>query len=99
TRSDRDWSSDVCSSDLRPVVWKFCVIRLQQHFFLSSARRVLLVQIARATPARAEDDAGSVRRPHWRIVERGIECKPRGRATRLRSEERRVGKGCGCRWW
>src|SRR6266849_9553382 len=63
TRSTRDWSSDVCSSDL-----------------LRRGARSMPVDQYRSCPA----------------------CRG-GRAarhsTRLRSEERRVGKECRSRWW
>src|SRR5439155_13837504 len=75
TRWPRDWSSDVCSSDLGP----------------------------RSRP-RAEADA------FWKLrggplPAPGSEPAPgrKGRRDRrlpgLRSEERRVGKECRCRWW
>src|SRR3989339_1141755 len=60
TRSDRDWSSDVCSSDLR------------RHE----------TEDGRSQPA-VPAPQGQVERPE---------------SSRMRSEERRVGKECRSRW-
>src|SRR5437868_7872507 len=60
TRSKRDWSSDVCSSDL-------------------------------FTPARAVRVVGRHLAGTLAFVQRVVGA--------ARSEERRVGKECRCRWW
>src|SRR5206468_6125535 len=72
TRSDRDWSSDVCSSDL-PRIW---TPRHRRPRRALPAHRLLLLRLRRRQP---------------RAPQRWSE-------TTLRSEERRVGKGCRARW-
>src|SRR5206468_9797993 len=91
TRSDRDWSSDVCSSDLK------------EGFTLGS--RVLVFDKVRVDPQapgaygaritynipldHSRDSASSLHMAHA-VVEG---------ASRVRSEERRVGKECRAGWW
>src|SRR5206468_6123284 len=88
TRSDRDWSSDVCSSDLSGlfaamagVVLGFPVLRLRGDYLaivtLGFGEMVRIVLI------------------NWQSLTGG----PNGLAGVPRSEERRVGKECRCRWW
>src|SRR5206468_5758462 len=75
TRSDRDWSSDVCSSDL-----------------LERGEHIRLV----AENADHENVAIRVARGHEaRHLETGNIGQPE---VDQRSEERRVGKECRCRW-
>src|SRR5206468_7611249 len=69
TRSDRDWSSDVCSSDLS---W---------NWNTSPVLRLLIPWSTGSTS----------RKPS--VV------PPRAPRTRMRSEERRVGKECRSRRW
>src|SRR5207248_7671544 len=78
TRSYGDWSSDVCSSDLR------------------IERRPRLVA-AQACGRRSEGSPCSRLSAASRLSRR---CE-RGAAnvSAVRSEERRVGKECRCRWW
>src|SRR5207245_6370455 len=69
TRCYRDWSSDVCSSDL---------VDLAQH-----EHELALV----------------LGHPHLHVrVDQEVLVEQRGQLA-LRSEERRVGKECRCRWW
>src|SRR5690606_40058314 len=87
TRFSRDWSSDVCSSDLGGGV-----PRKRQHrlriavFFLAQDRGDMLVRLRRKQ-ALPEHSQGANRK--------GPQCAGPG----LRSEERRVGKECRSRWW
>src|SRR5690349_16622463 len=67
TRSLRDWSSDVCSSDLS----------VDDYATLTELRPLI------APWMRGVDDAS------LRLI----------RTAEYRSEERRVGKECRCRWW
>src|SRR5206468_5807486 len=89
TRSDRDWSSDVCSSDLR-------------HELLDAAGpacycgRAGCIEQFVSGPALA-------REVHTHGAEIANE-KHEDRLARafslvIRSEERRVGKECRSRWW
>src|SRR5206468_5463054 len=92
TRSDRDWSSDVCSSDL------YARGRLQ-----TKVREVLGAEQS----ARGEDRARSgIWKWRWvlglatatAIVL--LVTLPLSRTPKApRSEERRVGNECGCRGW
>src|SRR3712207_7469930 len=84
TRYWRDWSSDVCSSDLDPYVGA--------QLALAEAYRN--VAVSGATPVAVTDclNFGSPEDPAvmWQFAEavRGL----------ARSEERRVGKECRSRW-
>src|SRR5207249_6325621 len=87
TRSKRDWSSDVCSSDLtyQRHGWKL------QRVLLHSATRAEINQQARELLKEA------------RFVDADFDAlwfaRPSHHGREARSEERRVGKECGCRWW
>src|SRR5207247_5503014 len=85
TRSTRDWSSDVCSSDL-PV-------KTLQEILLSSdvlpSRKVRLMEAVGHTT----DDPGYLRHMLAREELRTMVLKAMA-DHRLRSEERRVGKEC-----
>src|SRR5207249_7659639 len=84
TRSKRDWSSDVCSSDL--TSWSFvCESAGLRHEetagWCQSHRRPYLFRLLRKSAGRASSP--------------GADCF---RRTYERSEERRVGKECRSRW-
>src|SRR5206468_6564465 len=88
TRSDRDWSSDVCSSDLVPGEQALPVAPLAlPRASMSAAEAVatpsLALFIDRARGARGD----------FAMTEDN-----RGALIALRSEERRVGKECRSRW-
>src|SRR5438093_6091152 len=89
TRLVSDWSSDVCSSDLARAA--------PQH-----AERVVDVAAQVVNPADHVDVPGSFLRQR-RVAEAAEGCASRLRLTHsisnVRSEERRVGKECRCRWW
>src|SRR4051812_49645630 len=92
TRLTCDWSSDVCSSDL------------EREVRLGEARRASTVA-AEVHPREAlvphvEQNRDVVARPQPR-AQLGVERERRHLAWTedLRSEERRVGKECRCRWW
>src|SRR5437588_13123252 len=76
TRSLCDWSSDVCSSDLRYDVASYLLIPRERYAdaleFLKRQRVIRRAGLAQTNPAAFARD--------------------------LRSEERRVGKECRCRW-
>src|SRR5207249_7441551 len=90
TRSKRDWSSDVCSSDLTIILAGINVFPAADDGVPGAPTeaevsvRALRRQIAGVQPAFAVDGCG-----------RGIGVL----IVAPRSEERRVGKECGARWW
>src|SRR5206468_8830798 len=88
TRSDRDWSSDVCSSDLTAVRPDGTVIE-------DEVRR-LIVRRHRHSPEVASvvgaDWAERKEPQNWLVPASSAE-------NAVRSEERRVGKECRSRGW
>src|SRR5207248_4860601 len=91
TRSYGDWSSDVCSSDLVPGNHVEAV-ELQAEPVVARAERLLVEEVAdvaRVVVARDEDDV---------LALDARELVARVGVLLRRSEERRVGKGCRCRW-
>src|SRR5206468_9784962 len=92
TRSDRDWSSDVCSSDLLPALaWATALFRIRS----TRAYRAVRERLGLVTATLAEDISG------MRVVqsftrERANERRFRevNAHYRERSEERRVGEAC-----
>src|SRR2546421_6903565 len=82
TRSDRDWSSDVCSSDLGP------------NFRLTRKVNGKTVTETFATPAERHKAQREVETYHRfrQLAQELLEINER------RSEERRVGKECRSRW-
>src|SRR5207247_6294595 len=97
TRSTRDWSSDVCSSDLGitayPKVSEFDRIVEALIFTAFAQTSTFLMKLGLLA-------AGA----HWRVVGTWSDDVARawsvilGGVFGLRSEERRVGRGCGVRW-
>src|SRR5438105_8604351 len=81
TRSTRDWSSDVCSSDLADI--QQTAVRLHQLDARDIAAH--LPELARHGGVLGAAARRAARR---KISDLGI----------YRSEERRVGKECRCRW-
>src|SRR5690606_41033303 len=85
TRFSRDWSSDVCSSDLVEQA----VAAFERALLLTPERTPLLLSYAQAQILLADDN--SLARA-GRAVARVLSKEPQNR-----SEERRVGKGCRAR--
>src|SRR3712207_8936497 len=83
TRYWRDWSSDVCSSDLPPQVYAVLVEYLEPPLPVGGDNLVGPVVVEVADGERVEGAAELFR--------------PAG-VRRARSEERRVGKECRSRW-
>src|SRR3989440_1798011 len=82
TRSDRDWSSDVCSSDLHPT--RFGVEEDPKHEPYDHDRDALALPLVEACVKRSV--------PLFAI------CRGFQEMNVARSEERRVGKECRSRW-
>src|SRR5207302_7411886 len=89
TRFSRDWSSDVCSSDLHP-----CVSPLSRRPV--TATQVLLQDETplRVNPRVAEAMGGCL----LKIAHPRADPWERPASRKGRSEERRVGKECRSRW-
>src|SRR3989440_6881685 len=83
TRSDRDWSSDVCSSDLTTAVDGVSEVDIAMAARLND---LFLLSTAIPQPRAAE--------PEETVAETPNEAQ----GYPLRSEERRVGKECRSRW-
>src|SRR5439155_11067097 len=95
TRWPRDWSSDVCSSDLgqaRKIHARHDKIRCVREI----AREQRLLNVARNVDLLFEALALAFAFDEARVVQnsRGV----RGERIQDRSEERRVGKECRSRW-
>src|SRR5206468_8253708 len=88
TRSDRDWSSDVCSSDLKEnpglLLMLFFLSTFDVHWrdWRALLRRKRLLRLVR-------------KRQKMRVLR--MKCWFE-RPLDVRSEERRVGKECRSRW-
>src|SRR2546429_5729340 len=87
TRCSRDWSSDVCSSDLKSHIRRWPALR---RLFDRSELRFITVQIL---PQRSPDAFGVSR-----TDDRAAQKLPLRAVRKNRSEERRVGKECRSRW-
>src|SRR5204863_3484834 len=85
TRSLRDWSSDVCSSDLMKLTCRSLDDEFAYPFELGDNRQPL---------ADGVESADHLLRPA-----RGAARRRAVSYTCIRSEERRVGKECRSRWW
>src|SRR5690606_40960464 len=87
TRFSRDWSSDVCSSDLFMFATdEFLGVR-------SSLTYKFMIICSPAGPYYNKPVSIYVQNSYVRAVKGGIGF------TKARSEERRVGKECRYRWW
>src|SRR5206468_8903542 len=98
-RSDRDWSSDVCSSDLEEAIEKGALILdtreandFEKTFIPGSINIGLNGQYAIWTGTLI-----NINQPLVLVAEPGTEHESILRLAR-RSEERRVGKECRTRW-
>src|SRR5205809_5807956 len=85
TRCSRDWSSDVCSSDLLKA--GTFALRVAARGDPESERPGLQAAGRPSPPNPPQELKG------------GLLVAPVGRGTYVRSEERRVGKECMFRWW
>src|SRR5206468_8483362 len=90
TRSDRDWSSDVCSSDLET-----CVVRFTTDIpHLTNWGTPLLLGPGSILDAHTAHERISVAE-----LAQGVDAYVRLVHALSRSEERRVGKECRSRGW
>src|SRR3546814_19306886 len=87
-----DWSSDVCSSDLRQALGIGTRIDITRTRFDGADTRRLRIGADRDLGTRTERDAGLEFLDPALTGEQRV--GQRGRARDIRSEERRVGKEC-----
>src|SRR5206468_6831759 len=87
TRSDRDWSSDVCSSDLLKYV---ILINMKEVVIVSAVR----TPIGSFGGSLASVSAVKLGATAVKAALAKINLDPK----QVRSEERRVGKECRTRW-
>src|SRR5207253_5670480 len=93
TRWPRDWSSDVCSSDLFLTQASLDFLRMRVGPLM---RHVPDVDVAEAT------FTSKVERLKYQMLARKVEpslLESISEDVALRSEERRVGKECESGWW
>src|SRR5206468_5369090 len=95
TRSDRDWSSDVCSSDLRSMSAQdfLCKAPLTERNWPRQSPGTCKVPLGKSI-------VGGIRRKFSLLLTRAVRRPARLCAVdgpRWRSEERRVGRVGG--WW
>src|SRR3712207_8686803 len=83
----RDWSSDVCSSDL---LRRDTPGQVQEQYLLLRAEAIVVAGLEDDRPARPLADAVSLVADAW--------LASGAHSTRPRSEERRGGKECRSRW-
>src|SRR2546421_6554209 len=86
TRSDRDWSSDVCSSDLK------------EKPFALQIKQALQDSEEKTHPKMSKSNSGPSPRKVQETLSFKLRQSNRSFALRRRSEERRVGKECRSRW-
>src|SRR5207249_5453453 len=96
TRSKRDWSSDVCSSDLKALLFDswFDVYRgvlVLVRLIDGEVRRGMKIRLMSNGQVYPIESVG-VLNPKMKEVDRLL-------AGEVRSEERRVGKEWRSRWW
>src|SRR5206468_5679365 len=93
TRSDRDWSSDVCSSDLRIAG----VNEMTSSSALGSSRITLQFDLNRDIDGAARDVQAALNAARS-LLPTGLPSNPTYRKVNPRSEERRVGKEWRSGW-
>src|SRR5206468_7186273 len=94
TRSDRDWSSDVCSSDLHEL-WQ---TRLEQTRYTVARTAGYSMASPLRTFAAGTSCLAEVYDHNWLAVGDAAACRDPLSSGGIRSEERRVGKEGGWRW-
>src|SRR5690606_40189256 len=97
-RFSRDWSSDVCSSDLGSLHGRLEGLEVLSQLVWGEAR-LADGRVDDAGLVAAELDLTGLERPHYAADVRadGAGLRVGQQAAGARSEERRVGKGGGCR--
>src|SRR5699024_11693013 len=96
TMSKRDWSSDVCSSDLQPAYWRKCgqvEVTAAARWRVAGQANLTALQFCQFTVSRCCSFNGY--RTRLRSIYPVVGCE----FDILRSEERRVGRGWKERMW
>src|SRR5207253_6043815 len=91
TRWPRDWSSDVCSSDLHVIEGHLTTGDMVVFFAYVTNLYSPMKALARLSYVTSKASVGAERIADIMRV--------RSEVTDHRSEERRVGKECRSRWW
>src|SRR5207253_8379587 len=99
TRWPRDWSSDVCSSDLYPAVNNLDEARAKYEQAVAHKVDNPFLHGNRYGAAFLENDAAEMQRQVDAAMGKPGEDVLLSFASDTRSEERRVGKGVRARWW
>src|SRR5207249_9094509 len=94
TRSKRDWSSDVCSSDLRRHFFKQAGFGIGAAALSSLLNRYAFASSLSSTGAKPAAGAANPLAPKPPM----FPAKAKSIIYLFRSEERRVGKECSS-WW
>src|SRR5206468_6883604 len=98
-RSDRDWSSDVCSSDLIPLNQEALEISTRQNYRSLLARAHSNLGMIHAVSGRFKEAFNPMQEALIIARELGSQQDIGLKLNNLgRSEERRVGKECSVRW-
>src|SRR5207249_9663095 len=92
TRSKRDWSSDVCSSDLLSIP-EYHPIPTDFAIFIARPEMMALAHLLEHPVIGTQTMSTKI---GGQILKRSN--KDLGRVLAIRSEERRVGKECRARW-
>src|SRR5690606_39732910 len=96
TRFSRDWSSDVCSSDL--VIEPYGRFKAKVPIGFIDEEKIAqsnLILVTAITPTKAGIGKTTVSIG----LALGLQKLGKNAVLALRSEERRVGKECSARWW
>src|SRR5690606_40600318 len=97
TRFSRDWSSDVCSSDLQFLKYKRTDFRKFQRSVIVSSIVAAVVSAIFIWVTGVYEKLNYILLSYAATFSIVANARILGDALK-RSEERRVGKGCGC-WW
>src|SRR5207253_5217345 len=94
TRWPRDWSSDVCSSDLSNTVMATVTVGAPNTYAVATNPATNRVYVALENSSNTFSVIDGTSNAVMSFALPGGDAS----AIAVRSEERRVGKGCRCRW-
>src|SRR5207253_7539986 len=99
TRWPRDWSSDVCSSDLKTVEEQFAEFVFQLRPSQREALEKFQLVSQKAELCRRFSPEDRVKYFKHPFTDDELQEILKDVEDQVRSEERRVGKECRARWW